>query len=267
MEGTSWAERTAQQLSDWIRQHVNQAGGTGVVFGLSGGVDSAVVAGLAKRAFPDDSLGLILPCHSMPEDASLAREAARAFELPVARLELDSVFDLFEKLLREGENGLGNTSAGSEVKSMRRLALANVKPRLRMIVLYYYANLTNRLVLGTGNETEITVGYFTKHGDGGVDLFPLGNLVKREVYSLAEFLGVPREIIEREPSAGLWPGQTDEGEIGLTYDVMDAFLRGEKVSPEAAALIEQMERASAHKRATAPVAPVREHSSQEPEEA
>jgi NAD+ synthase len=144
-------------------------------------------------------------------------------------------------------------AAGDDAAS--RLAQANIKPRLRMATLYYVANRLGYLVAGTGNRSEIAIGYYTKYGDGGVDLLPLGSLVKSEVRALARDLGVPAPIIEKAPSAGLWLGQTDEGEMGFTYDELDDYLRRgpESVAPAMAMRIERLTRASEHKRNLPPV--------------
>lgn len=104
------------------------------------------------------------------------------------------------------------------------LAYANLKPRLRMLALYYFANNFNYLVCGTGNKSELRVGYFTKYGDGGVDILPIGNLLKKQVKALARELKIPGQIIAKPPTAGLWPGQTDEGEMGLLYSELDDIL-------------------------------------------
>ena len=136
------------------------------------------------------------------------------------------------------------------------LARANLRPRLRMASLYYFANRLNYLVVGTGNRSELEVGYFTKYGDGGVDLLPLGALLKRQVRALAAHLGVPAPIIEKPPSAGLWEGQTDEGEMGFSYADLDRYLAGGKVPAALGERIEAMRTASEHKRRPPPVAAV-----------
>ena len=144
------------------------------------------------------------------------------------------------------------------------MAVANLKARLRMVTLYYLANDRNYLVAGTGNRSEIMIGYFTKYGDGGVDLEPLGELYKWEVRRLARHVGVPREVVERPPTAGLWPGQTDEAEIGLTYEQLDEALaaieRGatDGIEPAVLARVERMIERSAHKRQMPPTYPVSE---------
>jgi NAD+ synthase len=131
------------------------------------------------------------------------------------------------------------------------LPIANLKPRLRMLTLYYFANKLNYLVVGTGNKSELTMGYFTKYGDGGVDILPLGDLLKTEINKLAAELGVPREIIDKPPSAGLWAGQTDEGEMGITYAELDKILSGEPkgILQEKIDLVKSREALSRHKRA------------------
>jgi NAD+ synthase len=139
------------------------------------------------------------------------------------------------------------------------LAAANVKPRLRMIAWYYLAQAHNYLVLGAGNKTELAVGYFTKYGDGGADLLPLGDLYKAQVWEPARELGLPQEVVERSPTAGLWPGQTDEGEMGITYRELDrvlaAIAAGDTSGIESVTLekVQRMIACSAHKRAMPPV--------------
>jgi len=237
--------RVAAHLVEWLRVEVAAGGGVGVVFGLSGGIDSAVVAALALRAFPETSLGVVMPCHSDPQDAADARLVADAFGLPTETVDLSPVHDLLLETL---------TAARPDLRE-DRLAWANLKPRLRMITLYAFANRLQYRVLGTGNRSELTIGYFTKYGDGGVDLLPLGELTKTEVRDLARHLGVPLPVIEKPPSAGLWAGQTDEREMGLTYAELDAYLLGRGADEATAARIELMNETSAHKRALPKIAP------------
>jgi NAD+ synthase len=136
-----------------------------------------------------------------------------------------------------------------------RVPLANVKPRMRMATLYYIANSFNYLVAGTGNRCELTIGYFTKHGDGGVDLLPLGNLLKSDVRALARELNVPDPIMEKPPSAGLWIGQTDESEMGFTYADLERYLEEgpDAVAPALALRIERLVRQTEHKRSLPPM--------------
>ena len=229
-------EKISEELVLWIRNRVSAAGGRGVVFGLSGGIDSSVVGVLAKKAFPDNSLGIIMPCYSNEQDRLDAIEVAEKFDIEYRIIPLNSVYDEYLKILpKEGDN--------------LSLAQANIKPRLRMITLYYFANTFNYIVLGTGNKSELTVGYFTKYGDGGVDLLPLGDLVKSEVRELAQFFGIPNEIILKPPSAGLWKGQTDEKEMGITYEELDRYILTGEGDAEVVEKIKDMYRKSAHKRA------------------
>jgi NAD+ synthase len=233
----------ADYISHWIRQRVQEADAQGVVVGLSGGVDSALVAGLAQRAVDQNVLGVLMPCHSQPLDAEYARLTADAFGIKTLTVDLGPVYDSFLAALGGGPD----------------LARANLKPRLRMATLYFIANARNYLVAGTGNKTELMVGYFTKYGDGGVDMLPLGDLYKREVWALAREIGVPQPIIDRPPTAGLWPGQTDEGEMGITYAALDAILgalaEGKELDADSAdvAMVRRMVAASAHKRALPPM--------------
>ncbi len=229
------------RIVDWLQEYLAAAGAEGFVFGLSGGVDSATAAALAARAVdPKRTLGVLMPCHSQPEDVALARLVADAFSIPTVTVELIATHDALVTALPPSDH---------------RLAAANVKPRLRMVTLYYLAQTRNYLVLGSGNKTELAVGYFTKYGDGGVDLLPLGDLSKTQVWELARELRVPQEVIERPPTAGLWPGQTDEGEMGITYRELDRILEGIEagdtsgVEPAVLAKVQGMIACSAHKRA------------------
>ena len=140
-----------------------------------------------------------------------------------------------------------------DVYKRQMLPEANLKPRLRMAVLYYFANLMNYMVVGTTNKPEWFVGYFTKYGDGGVDMLPLADLKKAEVRELARFLGVPDRIIEKAPSGGLWEGQTDEKEMGLKYEDLDAYVSGKKVSPQVESRILDMHLRTEHKRNVPPM--------------
>ncbi len=255
-----------KQISDWLLERVTAAGARGLVVGLSGGLDSAVVARLCQMATPDRVLGVILPCHSDPRDEQDAAAVAEAFGLPSIRIELEQAYDRLIDALRAGMAAMQRagtpatqneqfpplTSGESDERS--RVPLSNVKPRLRMAALYYIANSLNYLVAGTGNRSELTIGYFTKHGDGGVDLLPLGSLLKSDVRMLALELGVPRAILDKPPSAGLWAGQTDEAEMGFGYNDLERYLiRGpEGVSPALALRLERMIRGNEHKRVPAP---------------
>lgn len=256
------AEALARHLADWIRGQVTSAGAEGCVVGLSGGVDSAVTAALSARATPGRVVGLLLPCHSAPEDEADARAAAEAIGIPTLRFPLDEAYDALRATLETGVRAgrsagalRGEAAAPAVAEARGRIAAANLKPRLRMLTLYYVANLLNYLVVGTGNRSELEVGYFTKYGDGGVDLLPLGNCTKRDVRALAGVLGIPRRIIDRTPTAGLWPGQTDEGEMGLSYEDLDRYLETGEAPNDVRARIHHLHQASEHKRKPPPIAP------------
>jgi NAD+ synthase len=238
-------EQLAAHLTQWIAAEVTAGGGHGAVFGLSGGIDSAVVAALAKQAFPHHTLGVIMPCHSDPRDAEDGALVAHHFGVPSATVDLGPVYDLLLEQLAGCSSDLPES----------RLATANLKPRLRMTTLYAFANQLGYRVLGTGNRSEIAVGYFTKYGDGGADLLPLASLVKSEVRDLARHLGVPARIITKPPSAGLWADQTDESEMGLTYEELDAYLLTSTAPPAVKTRVDAMNAASEHKRTLPRMAP------------
>lgn len=244
--GRGLVEELRQRLVDWIANQVREAGAEGTVLGLSGGIDSAVAAVLCHQALGDKALALSLPLASLPQDLTDAALVVRGFGLRYHVVPLEKAYSGF---LRSVPQDFGSAEA-------RSLALTNVKPRLRMTTLYYYANALNYLVVGTSNRAELAVGYFTKHGDGAADILPLAGLVKRHVRELAAHLGIPRSIIDKAPSAGLWPGQTDEGELGITYEALDAYLLDGKAEPEIHEAIERRNRRSQHKRERPPIAPV-----------
>lgn len=249
-------KQEVERLVRWLEAQLASSGARGFVVGLSGGIDSAVVARLCQLARRDTTVGVMMPCHSESRDEADARLLADHFGIPAIRVDLAPTYDLLLKdarqalspvLLREHEEHVADDLRA-------RMPIANLKPRLRMTTLYFVANTLNHLVVGTGNRSELTIGYFTKFGDGGVDLLPLGHLVKSQVRALARELDVPASIIEKPPSAGLWLGQTDEGEMGFTYADLERYLNDgpESVAPAIAMKIERLARASDHKRAPAP---------------
>lgn len=245
--------RKASDIADWIRTQVTAASARGLVVGLSGGLDSAVVARLCQLAMPANVVAAILPCHSDPGDERDAQLVVQQYSLAVVRIDLAPAYDLlvndlktlFLQLPRDQAPGESTTDAST------RLPLANLKPRLRMSTLYYIANSLNYLVVGTGNRSELTIGYFTKHGDGAADLLPLGRLLKSEVRQLAADLEIPQSVIDKAPSAGLWVGQTDEDEMGFSYGDLERYLKNgpEGVAPALAMRIERLMRSTEHKRA------------------
>jgi NAD+ synthase len=203
-------------------------------------------------------VGVLMPCHSDPRDEADARLVADHFQLPTIRVDLAPSYDHFTGTLAQAVKDLPKEllpDAAHRSEDLKaKLPLANVKPRLRMTTLYFVANTLNYMVAGTGNRSELSIGYFTKYGDGGVDLLPIGNLLKSEVRAAARAIGVPDPVIDKAPSAGLWLGQTDEAEMGFTYAELEDYLtKGpQTVSPALAMRIDRLMRGSEHKRALAP---------------
>ena len=236
--------RIALKIAAWLHDYVAQVRANGYVVGLSGGIDSACTAVLCQRAVGDAVLGVLMPCHSAAEDREMACLVADTFGLRTITVDLAPTHDALLAAIP------------SAVSSM---ASANLKPRLRMATLYTLAQTHGYLVAGTGNKSELAVGYFAKYGDGGVDVEPLGDLYKWQVRRLARELAIPQPIIDRPPSAGLWAGQTDEGEMGISYEELDAVLAAIEaghtgtVDPVLLAKVQEMIAASEHKRTPAPI--------------
>ena len=183
----------------------------GVIIGISGGKDSAVVAALMVEALGKDKVfGIVMPSTTTPtEDKIHGIEIAQNLGIDYKEIAIDSILNEYLSMAQLEENNL---------------AIGNLKARIRLAMIYYYANAKNYLVCGTGNKSEILIGYFTKYGDGACDIEPIGDLYKTEVYELSKLLDVPHQIIEKPPRAGLWADQTDEDEIGMGYDLLDQIL-------------------------------------------
>ncbi len=208
---TDW-EKVVSRIVDFIKKTVEDAKARGVVVGLSGGVDSSTTAFLCVKALGKEKvLGVIMPEKGVTreEDIEDALKVCDILGIDYKYVEINPMVEVFLNELGEGN----------------KIAVANLKPRIRMIINYYYANNLNYLVAGTGNKSELLTGYYTKYGDGGVDFLPIGDLYKTEVFELAKYLEVPERIVKKKPSAGLWIGQTDEGELGITYAKLDTILK------------------------------------------
>ncbi|HYB79810.1 MAG TPA: NAD+ synthase [Thermoplasmata archaeon] len=202
-----------ETIHQFLRAHALGEGADGIVVGLSGGIDSALVARLARDALgAAHVLGVLLPDASFPEP--LLRETeeyATSLGIEFRTVPIETVESAYRSLLPELAD---------------RVSLGNVKARIRMTVEYAIARERHRLVAGTGNKSELLLGYFTKYGDGGVDLLPIGDLYKTDVRAIAEQLDLPAVVRERPPTAGLWEGQTDEEELGISYHDLDQILNG-----------------------------------------
>ena len=256
------ATTLAEQIVSWLREQFETIGADRFVLGLSGGIDSAVVAGLCARAVgPERVIGILMPSASNPDDEVQAMKVADAFGIRTMKVDLTDAANGVFAALPETEALFTDVlmeDMPDDLIARSVLARANVRPRLRMITNYYVANLTRGVVVGTGNKSELMIGYFTKYGDGGVDLFALTDLYKYEVRAVARVIGVPDSVIVRPPSAGLWEGQTDEDEIGLTYEVLDTTLQaiesGETsaIDPDVLAKVQRLIVTTNHKRTSAP---------------
>jgi len=244
----SLPSKAEKACTRFIRDCFANAGRKKAIIGLSGGLDSAVAAALCARVLgAKNTLPILLPSASTPNiDIFDAYLVAKRLGIRIRLLPIEAIINSFPPV------------------SKGRLCRANIAARVRMAILYAMAQKEGGLVVGTGNRSEILLGYFTKHGDGGADLLPLGGLYKTEVRSLAAKLGIPRQIIRKPPSPALWAGQTAEGELGFTYDEADAILKGiekgegisslaKRFSPKTvAAIVKRMEK-NRHKLLPAPI--------------
>lgn len=222
-------DKEIYQISRFLHDTLYTQGADGFVLGMSGGIDSAVCAAIAKMAInptlykshiPRETkpvLDLVaMPIGNPQEDLNIAMEVANHIGVELRTLDLGATLESFLGALHPNDHG-----AKSDVKRV-----GNLKARLRMAALYYAANSKNLLVLGTDNLSETYTGYFTKHGDGAADVFPIAEYTKREIFEIGRNLGLPDSVLNRPPSAGLWEGQTDEGEMGLPYSFIDNHLEG-----------------------------------------
>ena len=235
-------DAAVRDVTQWIKEQIEESKGQGSVFGLSGGLDSAVIAALCRRVFPAEKcVGVYMPCYSDPEDRKDAQLVADTLDISWQEVPLEDTFD-----------SLNSALDGIVLARPPRLARANMKPRLRMTVLYYLAAGKGLRVVGTSNRSETAIGYFTKYGDGAADLLPLADFLKKEVREMAFYLGIPEKIIKKAPSGGLWDGQTDEGELGFTYEQLDTYLAGGVVDTPLKARIEGLIQACQHKKELPP---------------
>ncbi len=204
-------KQTKSDIVEFIKSKVSESKTDGIVVGLSGGIDSTLIAYLACEAVGKDNVfGIVMPSATTPSEDNLhGVETAQRLGIDYKEIAIDGI--------------LNEYLSASQLED-DNLAIGNLKARIRMSIIYYFANHKNYLVSGTGNKSEILIGYFTKHGDGACDMEPIGDLYKTDVYKLSEYMDIPQGIIEKPPRAGLWNNQTDEDEIGMSYDLLDQIL-------------------------------------------
>ncbi len=221
----------------FIQDALRASGASGIIFGNSGGKDCALVGILCKKAC-DNTVGIQMPCCSkrnFESDMDDALEVARQFNITTRTFDLTAVRESMLSMF------------GTELE-LNDASLANIAPRLRMTTLYTIAAAENRLVAGTGNRSERYMGYFTKHGDGAADFNPISDLTVTEIYEFLRYLGAPESIITKAPSAGLFEGQTDEAEMGITYASIDNFLLNGEATEKDLEIMNRYHKRSEHKR-------------------
>ena len=219
---------TTQQLIRFIKNSVANAGFSCVVVAVSGGIDSATAAALATAALgPENIHALLLPYKDWhAESGRRARQLLSQLQTPSSHIFEVDIAPMVEAFSHNENLKPLASQEGQAGVELDRVRLGNIMARVRMVVLFDYGRALTSLVLGTENKTEHYLGYYTRFGDEASDMEPLRNLYKTEVYQLAEYLGIPEEIRDAIPTAGLWPGQTDEGQFGFTYKAADEILYG-----------------------------------------
>lgn len=231
------AKKEVTNLVSWLNEILDKTNASGFIIGISGGIDSAVVTNLINLT-KGEKLGLILPCDSNKQDKEDAYKVLHNLNINSVEFDLTPTYNLMLKSLKKFD-------------VTQKLAISNLKARLRMSTLYTFAQQHNYLVVGTDNACEWHIGYFTKYGDGGVDLVPIIKYNKGEVRQMAKYLNVHQDIILKKPSAGLWENQNDEDELGLTYETIDKYLSGQEIDAGDKLKIDSLHKKSEHKRSLA----------------
>lgn len=241
-------KKDVQHIIGWLEEYTNQAGMKGGLVGLSGGLDSSVVAYLIQEAFGENALGVLLPIHNTVEAETDALAVVTDSGINHLGIELADPFNAGFQTIEAALGDQWNSSSA-------QLVGANFQARIRMATLYAIAQNNGYLVIGTGNASETYTGYFTKYGDEGVDVNPLKHYTKTQVKEMAKYLGVPQAIIDKAPSADLWLGQTDEIEMGISYEAIDQYLSGEEIPPEDEKILMRLHHSTEHKRHFPPAPP------------
>ncbi len=236
-------ENMVNTIVKWLQQEVMDSHVEGLVVGLSGGLDSAVVSKLIKIACPNDSLAVIMPIKSNPADLEDAKKVVMATDINALTIDLTPTHEMMFQSIKGNIDDQHSWNNDKE-----QIADANLRARLRMSTLYTVATNYNYLVVGTDNAAEWYTGYFTKYGDGGVDIQPIIDLRKEEVADMAKYLQLPSAVINKKPSADLWEGQTDETELGTSYTNIDRFLEGQTIPKADEKIIEKLHAQTEHKR-------------------
>ena len=232
-------EAYLEEIQSFLKDYLKNSGCKSYILGLSGGVDSSLVAALARKAVGKDKLFCYsIDIDSNPKDIEDAQRVAKQLDINLKVVNLSDTYHSYLKDL-DGED-------------FQRLSKSNLKVRMRMCALFAYAQEYSGLVLGTDNWDERYVGYFTKYGDGAADLLPIVHLTKQEVRESSKILGISEDLYNRVPSAGLFEGQTDEGEMGISYKDLDNYLLGNEINSQAKERIEYLHKISEHKRKAIP---------------
>ncbi|WNY26091.1 NAD+ synthase [Methanolapillus millepedarum] len=216
-----------KQIVSFIQKTVKKANANGVVLGLSGGIDSAVVAALSAKALGSENVWCFFfhTGNTYENDFMDALSVEKQFGFHLQKIDMGSIFLSAKSVMNTVDFAAENNETHETQNAFEsRIADGNLKSRLRMSLLYNFANESNLLVIGTKNKTEKMTGYFTKFGDGGVDFEPIADLYKTEVRLLAKHMNLPENILSKVPSAGFFEGQSDEADFGISYDELDAFL-------------------------------------------
>lgn len=225
-------EKEINNIKNFLIEYAKKTHADGYVLGISGGLDSSVLFKILEET-DLKVIAITMPIHSLDEDMAHAMLLTKDTRKTVINVDLTEVYDKMLDALPNIENSLANS---------------NIKPRLRMTTLYQVAQTNNLLVCGATNKSEYMTGYFTKHGDSGVDVMPLREFLKEEIFKMGEILNVPEPILKKPPSAGLFKGQTDEDEMGVTYEELDLVLQDKKSDKIIEEKVKSMIERTTHKR-------------------